>query len=82
MDMVPYVQEMAERFSARITLLHVFDLLRDDVLTSRSETICEPGAIPYTAAFDKLRKEHQRQLEEFARDRFPAVRLRHQHSRW
>jgi nucleotide-binding universal stress UspA family protein len=75
-EMVPYVSEIAQRFSASVTVLHVFDLLRDNVLTSPYETICESGAmaIPYTAAFEEARQKRQRELEEFARDRFPGVR--------
>lgn len=74
--MVPYVKEMAQRFSATVTVLHVFDLIRDNVLTSRYETMCEPGgiSIPYTPAFEEVRKEREHRLEEFARDRFGGVR--------
>lgn len=75
-EMVPYVSEMAQRFSASVTLLHVFDLVRDYVLASRYEAVCEPGptAIPYTPAFEELRSERQHRLEEFARNRFPSLR--------
>lgn len=74
-DMVPYVTEMAERFSANVTLLHAFDLVRDYVLTSSYEATCEPGytAIPYTPAFEDLRNERQHRLEDFGRVQFPSV---------
>jgi hypothetical protein len=33
-----------------------------------------PGAIPYTPEFQKLRREREQRLEEFARTQFSAVR--------
>lgn len=73
--MVPYAREMAERFSANVTVLHAFDLLRDYVLASSYEETggTEPVAIPYTDVLRQLRNERQRRLKEFAEDHFSTV---------
>ena len=74
-EMVPYVREMAERFSAHVTVLHAFNLLHDYNWTPPFEMTCqsERTVIPYTPALQELRDERQHRLEEFARDQFPRV---------
>ncbi len=74
-SIVPYVREMAQRFTAQITVLHSFDAIRDynlaPVLAATHESVHTP--IPYTPAFQKLRDERQRRLEEFAAEQLAGT---------
>ncbi len=73
--MVPYVQEMAQRFGAQVTVLHAFDLVPDYVMAPRFATTFEfpPTPIPYTPAFEELRNERQRRVEKFSSEHFASV---------
>jgi len=75
-EMVPYVNEMAGRFGAKVIVLHAFDLVHECTLAPPLEASCEVGrtAIPYTPEFEKLRSERQDRLVEFARSQFPNIR--------
>lgn len=67
--MVPYVREMAERFSATVTLLNAFDLVPGSFLAPGSE----PASIPYTPASQELRDQREQRLDEFSRAQFPCL---------
>ncbi len=73
--MAPYVVSMAQRFSATVTVLHAVNLVPEYDLGSCLETtsVSTRTRIPYTPAFQELRDERQRQLEEFAKNRFAGV---------
>lgn len=75
MAMIPYVSEMAQRFKAGVTVLNVFELVRDYNLSAPLVTSCESerAAIPYAPAFQELRNQRQRRLEEFACTHFASV---------
>ena len=66
---------MAQRFSATVTVLHAVNLVPEYDLGSCLETTCVSTRtpIPYTPEFRELRDERQRQLEEFAKNRFADV---------
>ena len=68
--LVPHVREMAQRFSAAVTVLNAFNLVSDYGLAPHST---ERDAIPYMPAVQGLRKQLEDRLQEFARTQFPGV---------
>lgn len=73
--MVPHVTEMAHRFQAAVTVLNAFELAPSYVVAPRLEGgyDLEPATIPYTPAFQDLRKQRELRLEEFSRVQFPSL---------
>ncbi len=71
--MVPYVVEIAQRFSATVTLLNAFNLVPDYTFAPQIEGGSEPAGIPYTPVFRELRKQLEQRLEEFSQTRFSGV---------
>lgn len=73
--MVPYVAEIARRFSGTVTVLNAFNLIHDYNMAGRLESTfdSEPVSIPYTDAMQKLRTQRQNRLEEFSNSHFSSV---------
>ncbi len=75
MAMVPYVREMAQRFSANVMVLNAFNVVPDFALARGLESSCdsEHGTIPYTPALEELRRQREHRLQEFSRTQFPGL---------
>lgn len=73
--MVPYVAEVAQRFSGTVTVLNAFDRIHGYSVAARLESAFEadPVSVPYTDALQEVRAQHQKRLEEFCRTHFSSV---------
>jgi nucleotide-binding universal stress UspA family protein len=73
--MVPYVAEVAQRFSGTVTILNAFNRIQGYSVAARLEGSfdSEPVSIPYTDALQGLRTQRQKRLEEFCRSHFSNV---------
>jgi nucleotide-binding universal stress UspA family protein len=73
--MVPYVAEVAQRFSGTVTVLNAFDRIHGYSVAARLESSfdSEPVSIPYTDALQELRTQRQKRLEEFSNSHFSRV---------
>jgi nucleotide-binding universal stress UspA family protein len=74
--MVPSVVEIAKRFDASVTVLNAFNLVPDYSVAPHFDFTgdADPPAIEYSPAFQTLRDQRQKQVEEFARAQFSSLR--------
>lgn len=73
--MAPYVQELAGRFSAQVTVLHSFDRVRGYNLAGHFDSACESERLPitYGPSMGELRREEEEHLQTLIREQFQNV---------
>jgi nucleotide-binding universal stress UspA family protein len=72
--LAPTVAAIARQFKASVTVVNAFNLVHDYNLTPVCNEVAEELLpIPYIPAFQELRDQRERRLEEFANEHFPDL---------
>jgi len=73
--MAAAVAAMARRFNASVTVVNAFNLVHDYNLAPSFDAFdgSDPSPVPYTTAFQELRLERERKLQDILRTRLPNI---------